>query len=80
MPVPHISDQFGWSDELRRLGVAPKAIPRTRLTADRLARRIREALASPAMKAAAVRISERMRMDNGPERAADLVETTFSPK
>lgn len=80
VPVPHISDQFGWSDELRRLGVAPKAIPRTRLTADRLARRIREALASPAMKAAAVRISERMRTDNGPERAADLVETTFSPK
>ena len=78
VPVPHLSDQFGWSDELRRLGVAPKAIRRTRLTASRLAARIREAIDTPAMAAAARRISQRMQHDDGPERAADLIDSTYA--
>lgn len=72
--VPHVSDQFAWADELRRLGVAPAAVPRRSLTAARLARRIKEALATPAMRTKAAAIAGRMRKDDGPRRAAELIE------
>jgi UDP:flavonoid glycosyltransferase YjiC (YdhE family) len=78
--VPHVSDQFAWSDELRRLGVAPKPIRRTRLDAKVLAARISEAIADQRMKSQAMRIAERMRSDNGPETAADLVENVKSAR
>jgi sterol 3beta-glucosyltransferase len=72
--VPHVSDQFGWADELRRLGVAPPAENRRSLTAPKLARRIREALADPGMRTRAAAVSARMTGDDGPARAAMLIE------
>lgn len=75
--VPHVSDQFGWADELRRLGVAPAAEPRRSLTAPRLARRIKEALADPGMQTRAAAVSARMRDDDGPARAAVLIEDAY---
>jgi len=77
IPIPHVSDQFAWADELRRLGMAPKPIRRMSLTTERLARRITEVLNTPSMKAAAMTMSERMKRDNGPAVAADLVESAF---
>ena len=77
VPVPHVSDQFGWSDELHRLGVAPAPIRRTRLTARALASRITEVLGNPRMKPAAMAISARMQLDNGPETAADMIEASM---
>lgn len=72
--VPHVSDQFAWCDELQRLGVAPAPIRRLELTAPTLASRIREVLGNPQMKQSAMKIAERMKSDNGPETAADLIE------
>ena len=77
VPVPHVSDQFGWSEELQRLGVAPAPIVRARFTAARLASRITEVLTTPRMKQAAMAISSRMQTDNGPETAADLIEQSM---
>jgi len=74
VPVPHVSDQFAWSEELRRLGVAPSPLRRTKLTAKALASRIREVLSTPRMKDNAMSICSRMQSDNGPETAADLIE------
>ena len=74
VPVPHVSDQFGWAEELRRLGVAPRAVTRRALTAPRLARRIKEALADPGMRTRAEAVSARMKDDDGPARAAVLIE------
>ena len=74
VPVPHVSDQFAWADELARLGVAPRPIRRMKLTADTLASRIVQVLKDPRMKTAAMAIAARMQSDNGPETAADLVE------
>jgi sterol 3beta-glucosyltransferase len=74
VPVPHVSDQFLWADELHRLGVAPKPLRRTKWSPAALADRLRETVGSPAMKQAAVAMSDRMRNDNGPETAADLIE------
>jgi UDP:flavonoid glycosyltransferase YjiC (YdhE family) len=77
VPVPHVSDQFGWSDELHRLGVAPSPLRRTRLNAATLASRITQVLTTPQMKQAAMEMSLRMQSDNGPETAADLIEQSM---
>ena len=78
IPVPHVSDQFQWADELRRVGVAPAAIPRRRLTAARLAARIRETLKNPGFRENAQRMQARMKDDDGPRTAARLVESAFA--
>jgi sterol 3beta-glucosyltransferase len=77
VPVPHVSDQFLWSKELHRLGAAPKPLRRTKWSATALAERIKEAIGNPSMQQAAAAMSRRMQADHGPERAADLVESTF---
>jgi UDP:flavonoid glycosyltransferase YjiC (YdhE family) len=74
IPVPHVSDQFAWAEELRRLGAAPKMLRRTRWNARTLASRISEVLGNPRMKPAAMSMSAKMKNDNGPETAADLIE------
>jgi len=78
IPVPHVSDQFGWSEELQRLGVAPSPLRRTRLTAAALASRITETLNDPTKKAAAMSMRARMQTDNGAETAAGLIESAFA--
>ena len=75
VPVPHVSDQFLWSKELLRLGAPPKAIRRTKWSARALGDRIKETVGNSKMKQAALAMSERMKNDNGPERAADLIES-----
>ena len=72
--VPHVSDQFAWSDELRRLGVSPKPIRRLKLNAPALAARIREVLSTAQMKANASAMAEKMRSDDGPSTASALIE------
>lgn len=74
VPVPHVSDQFSWSSELHRLGVAPKPLRRTKLTAAGLASRIRETAGNVSMQSAARQIQARMAADDGPVMAASLIE------
>jgi len=78
IPVPHVSDQFAWSDELHRLGVAPAPLKRTQLTANALAARIQETVGNARMKQNAVAIQQRMASDTGPETAAALIERTMT--
>jgi UDP:flavonoid glycosyltransferase YjiC (YdhE family) len=42
--IPHMLDQFYFARRVHELGVAPPAIRRSRLTADRLAESVRAAL------------------------------------
>jgi UDP:flavonoid glycosyltransferase YjiC (YdhE family) len=78
IPVPHVSDQFAWSEELQRLGVAPSPLRRTKLSAKALASRISDVLNDPRKKAAAVAMRGRMQSDNGPETAVDLIESAVA--
>ena len=78
IPVPHVSDQFAWSDELYRLGVAPAPLKRTKLTANALVGRIRETVGNSRMKQDAVAMQQRMASDDGPETAATLIERTMT--
>jgi UDP:flavonoid glycosyltransferase YjiC (YdhE family) len=80
IPIPHVSDQFGWSAELHRLGVAPSPLKRTRLTAKALAARIRETVGNAAMKQRAAAIQQRMAGDDGPAAAARLIEEAAGHK
>jgi sterol 3beta-glucosyltransferase len=79
VPVPHVSDQFAWADELRRLGAAPAMLKRKKWNAAALASRISEVLGNPRMKQAAAAMSARMRSDNGRETAADMIEAAVRP-
>ncbi len=72
--VPHVCDQSGWAHELQRLGVAPAAAPHRTLTAAKLAGRIKEVLAAPGMRTRAAAVAARMKDDDGPARAAMLIE------
>ncbi|MEY4093505.1 MAG: hypothetical protein RLZZ53_704 [Acidobacteriota bacterium] len=74
VPVPHVSDQFLWSNELHRLGVAPKPLRRAQWSARALADRLAQTVGNPAMKQAALAMRDRMKGDNGPETAANLIE------
>jgi UDP:flavonoid glycosyltransferase YjiC (YdhE family) len=78
--VPHVSDQFAWAEKLQQLGVAPPMLRRTKLTAGALAARIEAVLTTPAMKAAAMAIGAKMQSDDGPQRAAELIEAAMAPK
>jgi len=76
--VPHVSDQFGWIGELQRLGVAPRAVSRHSLTASKLANRIKAVMADPGMRIRAAAIAARMKADDGPARAAVLIEEAYA--
>jgi sterol 3beta-glucosyltransferase/vancomycin aglycone glucosyltransferase len=75
--VPHVSDQFAWSAELQRLGVAPSPLRRTKWSAPALAARIRQVVGNPRMKTAALAIQKRMAPDDGPATAANLIEESM---
>jgi UDP:flavonoid glycosyltransferase YjiC (YdhE family) len=78
IPVPHVSDQYFWSADLHRLGVAPAPLMRTRLSTKALASRIRETVGNPIMKQHAIAIQQRMAGDNGPVTAAMLIEQAMA--
>ena len=78
IPVPHVSDQFLWADELQRLGAAPAPLRRTRWSATALADRITHVVRSGEMKQAAMTMQAHMREDNGPETAAMMIEKVVS--
>ncbi len=75
--VPHVSDQFFWAAELRRLGVAPAMLPVQRLTSDRLARGIKAILSEHSYHANARRIQTAMAEEQGVARAVELVHAAL---
>lgn len=72
--VPHMGDQPYWGVRIHQLGVGPRPIPRTKLTAPRLAAAIREMAGDQEMRRRAERLAARIRTENGPATAAELVE------
>ena len=72
--IPFGGDQPFWGDRVYRLGVGPKAIRRDSLTAEKLARALRELVGTPSYAVAAQELGSRMRMENGVSNAADIIE------
>jgi UDP:flavonoid glycosyltransferase YjiC (YdhE family) len=69
--VPFFADQPFWGRRVAELGVGPEPIPRRSLTVGRLTHAIQRATADGDMKSKAAALGQRIRAENGTERAAE---------
>jgi sterol 3beta-glucosyltransferase len=74
VPVPAVNDQPFWADRLVKLGVSPGAVRFQKLSAERLASLVQQALANPSYRNAAQRISERIADEDAPARVLHALE------
>lgn len=74
--VPFAFDQSDNADRARRLG-ASRTVYRNKYRAARVAKDLRELLARPEYKQKAIQVSKQLKQENGPGRAADLIEQLF---
>jgi sterol 3beta-glucosyltransferase len=74
VPVPFLADQPWWAGRLQALGAATPAIPRHRLSSERLQAAFGRVLADPALQARARRLAEAMQGEDGCARAVRLIE------
>lgn len=72
--VHFLGEQLFWAKELKRLGVAHKALPRKKLTAEKLAGAIRRVLDDRDMKPRAERLGTIMLREDGVGTAVKLIE------
>jgi sterol 3beta-glucosyltransferase len=71
--VPFMADQPYWGQRVHDLGVGPAYIPRKRLTAEKLAAAITQAVSDSAMRQRAAALGERIRSEDGIGRAVDFI-------
>jgi sterol 3beta-glucosyltransferase len=71
--VPLHGDQPFWGRRVAELGVGPAPIPRRKLTAERLAGAIQEAMADPAMRQRAAHLGRQVRAESGIAGAVEVV-------
>jgi sterol 3beta-glucosyltransferase len=69
--VPVLADQPFWARRLHQLGAAPPPVPLSRLTADRLARALREVTTNPRYAARAKALATRLAAEDGAAPIAD---------
>ena len=75
--VSFFGDQSFWGWRVRELGVGPKWIPRKKLSVDKLAAAIQQAVTDQAMGERAASVGELIRAENGVEKAVKLIEAGF---
>ncbi len=76
--VPHHADQFYWAKRLSELGVAPKSLPRRRMTPSRLAKRIESTLTDSATAERARTLGEKLNAEDGLSTAVKLIEASVA--
>jgi sterol 3beta-glucosyltransferase len=72
--IPFFGDQSFWAQRVAELGVGPQPIPRKRLTAERLAQAVQEAVTNQAMRQRAADLGGRIRAEDGIARAVAVVQ------
>jgi UDP:flavonoid glycosyltransferase YjiC (YdhE family) len=77
--VPYLADQPFWGWALERAGVAPRMIPRWRLSVGRLTAALRRATTDEAMRKRMGHVSALVRAEDGVRRAVEFVEAWSSP-
>lgn len=75
--VPHISDQFFWARELKRLGVGLSVADRKNITPEKLAAALRKMLADNDMLVKSEKMAEKMALEDGVANAVRLIEQLF---
>jgi len=63
--VPHGADQFYWASRIRKLGLGPRAVAKTRLSRDRLGAALTEVARDPGYRDRAAALGQRMRLVDG---------------
>jgi UDP:flavonoid glycosyltransferase YjiC (YdhE family) len=71
--IPFILDQFFWGRRVYELGVGPRAIPRKRLTAERLVAAIKAATTDQSMRDRARMLGEQIRQEDGIHTAVSVI-------
>lgn len=71
---PFFGDQPFWGTRVHALGVGPKAIPQKRLTVQKLASAIRQAVTDPSLREAAAELGRRIRAEDGVGNAVAFIE------
>lgn len=72
--VPFFGDQFFWGQRVAELGVGPEPVPRKKLTVERLADAIDQAVTDARIGQCAAHVGARIRAEDGVARAVALVE------
>lgn len=67
-------DQFFWGQRVAELGVGPAPIPRRKLTVERLAQAIQEALTDQTMRQCAANLGSRIQAEDGIARAVAVLQ------
>ena len=78
--VAHMADQFFWGSELERLCVAGRTRKRKGLTADSLAKSVRQVLSSQDMVTNALTLGAAMSRENGVDAAIELIESRLGQR
>jgi UDP:flavonoid glycosyltransferase YjiC (YdhE family) len=76
--TPFMGDQPFWGQQVYKLGVGPRPIPLRRLTVDRLAEAIQQAVSDTAMQEKAARLGKLIRAENGIARAVEVIEQVIT--
>lgn len=71
--IPYFADQHFWGDQVYRLGAGPKAIPRQKLTTEKLVYAIEELTQNGSIQASAQEIGSRLQQEQGADTAADII-------
>jgi UDP:flavonoid glycosyltransferase YjiC (YdhE family) len=71
--LPLAIDQFFWGERIYKIGVGPKPIPQRKLTAERLAAAIQQALTDEVMRAKAKTVRAELVTENGILAAVSLI-------
>jgi sterol 3beta-glucosyltransferase len=75
--IPFMGDQPFWGKRVADLGVGPMPIPRKKLTSQRLAEAIKEAVSNHVMRERAFVLGEKIRAEDGVGNAVALIEHYF---
>ena len=76
--VPFFGDQPFWGVRVANLGVGPTPIPKKRLSAERLAQAITQAVSDQGMRQRAARLGQRIRAEDGVAKAVSIIEAQMS--
>ena len=71
--VPFFGDQPYWGSRVHDLGAGPKSIPNKKLTAEKLAEAIGQAVNDPTIRENARSLGERIRQEAGVTRAVEII-------
>jgi sterol 3beta-glucosyltransferase len=79
MICPFMADQPFWGKLVYERGIGPEPVPQSKLTVDRLATAIHQAVTDSTMQQRAAELGEKIRGEDGIARAVEIIRSIISP-